>query len=94
VSEKAGVPRKSLVLLAILIFVSVLLWTTLSSQKVSCEVCVQFDGGRNCATASADSEAAAARSAQTTACGVLAKGMNGSIACSNTTPLSRRCSRP
>ena len=84
-------PRKILVTLAILAFVVFLAWTTLSAQKVVCEVCVEFANGRNCATATAETEAEAAQSAQTTACGPLAKGMTASIACGKTPPLRRQC---
>ena len=82
---------RSLILLALLGFVAFLLWTTLSAQKVECQMCVEFGNGRNCATASAATESEAARSAQATACGVLAKGMDASIACSNTPPTTRQC---
>jgi len=87
----AKLPTKGLILLVVLGFVAFLLWTTLSAQKVECQICVEFGGGRNCATATASDEEGAARSAQTTACGVLAKGMSATIACSNTPPVSRRC---
>ena len=72
-------------------FVAFLTWSTLSAQKVECEVCVDFNGGRNCATASHENEADAARSAQTTACGPLARGMNDAIACDNRPPVTRQC---
>ena len=83
--------RRGLLLLALLAFVAFLLWTTLSAQKVECQMCVKFGNGRNCATATAASESEAARSAQTTACGVLAKGMTASIECANTPPETRQC---
>jgi len=67
------------------------LWATLIAQRYECEVCVEFHRRRNCATASAISEAAAARSAQTTACGTLARGRIESAACLRTPPLERRC---
>jgi len=86
-----GGAKRGLIILALIGFVVFLLWTTLSAQKVECQMCVEFGNGRNCATASASTESEAARSAQTTACGVLAKGMNESIACSNTPPVSRQC---
>jgi len=86
--------RKALVALGFLGFVILLLWTTLSSQKVTCHLCVKFGNGRNCATASASSEKDAAQSAQTTACGVLARGMTESLACAATPPESRRCQLP
>ena len=85
--------RKGLVILIVLAFVSFLLWTTLSSQRVECQVCVEFGGGRNCAIASAADSVEAARNAQTTACGPLASGMTASIACSATPPVSRQCRR-
>ncbi len=78
-------------ILAVLGFVAFLLWTTLSSQRVECELCVEFGGGRNCAKATAADESEAAQTAQTTACGTLAQGMTASIACGRVAPASRRC---
>lgn len=83
--------RRILVVLAILAFVAFLAWSTLSAQKVECEVCVEFGNGRNCATATAATEREAAQSAQTTACGPLASGMTASIACGNKPPQRRQC---
>jgi hypothetical protein len=80
-----------LALLLIAGFVALLVWGTLGAQAVECEVCVRFAGTENCATASAATEAEARRSAQTTACGPLTRGMNDAIACDNTPPVSRRC---
>lgn len=76
---------------AVMAFVAFLTWSTLSAQRAECEVCVEFGGGRNCASASHEDEDEAARSAQTTACGPLAKGMNAAIACDNRPPVSRQC---
>lgn len=72
-------------------FVGLLTWSTLSAQKVECDVCVEFNGAKNCAKASHETEAEAARSAQTTACGPLAKGMNDAIACEGRPPVTRQC---
>ena len=83
--------RKILVTVAILAFVAFLAWNTLSAQKVECDVCVEFANGRNCASATAATEEEAARSAQTTACGPLARGMTASIACGNAPPVTRQC---
>jgi hypothetical protein len=84
-------PKTLLTLAVILAFVALLTWSTLSAQKVSCEVCVEFNGGRNCAKASHTTQAEAARSAQTTACGPLAHGMNETIACENRPAVSTSC---
>lgn len=85
--------RKSTILtiLAVVAFAALLLYNTLSAQKVTCEVCVEFNGHRNCATASHENEDEAAQSAQRTACGTLANGMNETIACGNKEPATRQC---
>jgi hypothetical protein len=71
-------PGKLLTLLAVLAFAGLLLYSTLSSQRVECTVTVAF-------------EADASREAQTTACGPLVQGMNESIACGRIPPISRQC---
>lgn len=73
------------------IFAGFLLWSTLSAQRVDCEACVEFGGGRNCAKASGTSEDEAVRTAVSTACGPLTQGMNESIACQNRPPVVRQC---
>lgn len=76
---------------AIALFVAFLLWTTLGAQQVECEVCVEYAGQRNCATASNETEEAAMAAAQTTACGPVTAGMNDVIACQNRPPVTRQC---
>ncbi len=78
-------------IVALIAFGALLLFNTLSAQKVECEVCVEFKGGRNCASASHTTESEARRSAQSTACGILAQGMDQSIACDRVVPLSSQC---
>ncbi len=75
----------------IVAFTGFLAWTTLAGQKVECEVCVEYKGQRNCATASHTTEDEAARSAQTTACGPITSGMNDAIACDAVPPVTRQC---
>ncbi|TFH67038.1 MAG: hypothetical protein E4G90_00395 [Gemmatimonadales bacterium] len=72
-------------------FVAILIWSTIAAQTVECQVCVTLAGTTNCATATAASETEAARSAQTTACGPLTRGMNDAIACGNIVPETRVC---
>ena len=86
------IPAKAIAVAVIVAFFAFLLWSTLSSQRAECSVCVEFNGERNCAAATAASAQEAAQSAQTTACGVLTKGMDESIACGNRPPVSRQCS--
>jgi hypothetical protein len=78
-------------LLVLLVFAALLLWSTLSSQRVECSVTVAFGGSQNSATASAASEPDAVREAQTAACGPLATGMNERVACGRIPPASRHC---
>lgn len=79
-------------LAAVAAFAALLYFSTLSAQKAECEVCVTFNGQTNCATASAASEAEAARSAQNTACGPLASGMDEVLKCDRIPPAKRVCS--
>lgn len=72
-------------------FFGVLAWRSLAGQSVSCKVCMEFNGGQNCATASGPDSAAAARTAQNTACGTLVHGMNDAIACDNRAPRLKQC---
>lgn len=84
-------PGRLIGIVVVLALAAFLLWSTLASQKAECTVCVAFKGASNCATASASSPQEAARSAQTTACGVLARGMDESIGCANQPPISSKC---
>jgi hypothetical protein len=84
--------RNTLLWLTVIVgFFAFLAWTTLSAQKVECEVCVEYNGKRNCAVASHETEADAARSAQNTACGPITNGMNDAIACDARPPISQSC---
>jgi hypothetical protein len=84
-------PKALVVIAVIVLFVAFLTWTTLSAQKVSCNVCVLYNGARNCASASNETEDAAGRAAQTTACGPVTHGMNDAIACEGRPPVTRTC---
>jgi hypothetical protein len=77
--------------LVVAALVSFLLWSTLGAQRVQCRSCAEFNGKRNCATATAATREEAARSAQTTACGTIAQGMAESINCTNSEPVSLSC---
>lgn len=57
-----------------------------------CEVCIEFGGGRRCAKGAGATEKEAKDGAQTAACGVLANGMDETIRCQNTRPVSATCS--
>ena len=72
-------------------FVAILLYSTVTSQKASCSVVMEFGGARDSATASAETVAAAEQQAKTTACATISQGMNDRIACAARPPVVRRC---
>jgi len=80
-----------LTFLAVVAFAAFLLYSTLTSQRVQCEVTVEYQGRRNQVIASAATEREAEQQARTTACGPIAAGMNASIACTNRPPVERKC---
>lgn len=83
--------KKLLIALLVVGFFALLLYNTLSAQKATCEVCVEFNGERNCATASHESQEEASHSAQMTACGPLTGSMDDRIACSRRPPVTAQC---
>jgi hypothetical protein len=78
-------------LLVLAAFAVLLLYSTLASQRAECRVLVEYEGQRNGATASGATVEDAEREARTAACGPMARGMNASIACSNTPPVEKEC---
>lgn len=90
--QKLRTPLLTVLALAGLVF---LFWRkTMAAQQASCEVCVTFNGQRQCARATGASSAEAARTAQSTACGPVSNGMNEKIACDRRPPDTRRCDPP
>lgn len=82
---------KAITFVAVLGFVAFLLWSTLTSQRVECAVTIDFRGRAGNATASAATEGAALREAQTAACGPITGSMDETVACANQPPLTRHC---
>ncbi len=64
---------------------------TMAAQLATCEVCVVFNGQRQCSKASGESAREAARMAHSTACGPVSNGMNEKIACDSRPPEVQRC---
>jgi len=83
--------NRLITLAAIAAFVALLAWSTIKAQGVECQVCVSFNGRKNCAVASGASAAVATETAQSTACGPLTSGMNDAIACGRIEPVSQSC---
>ncbi|MBX3173193.1 MAG: hypothetical protein KF709_02205 [Gemmatimonadaceae bacterium] len=84
--------RSTIITLALVFgFAALLLYSTLSAQRVECEACVTFNGRTNCATASGADERQALETAVNTACGTIAQGMDETIRCAGMPPERPRC---
>ncbi len=84
--------RAKLILgLALLGFVGYVVYSTLHLAQVTCELCMRYNGLRDCATASGTTELEARNTAVTVACANISSGVTDSIACSNTPPESVNC---
>jgi uncharacterized protein (UPF0333 family) len=79
----------TLAVIAVIIALFFYMSTARATQQ--CNVCVDFNGRSNCATAAGSTAAEATRTAQETACGPVATGMNETIACGNKAPVSVQC---
>jgi len=84
--------RSTLVTLAIVaLIIALFFYMSTAHATEECRVCVEFNGGSNCATAAGRTVAEATETGRTTACGPLVHGMNETIACGNRAPVSVQC---
>jgi len=82
---------KKTTILGILFGVLVLgyiIYSSFGGKRVHCQVCMVFNGRRDCRTASAETRENAQRTAVTNACAQLASGVTESGQCENTPPES------
>ncbi len=75
---------------AFLLFLGILVYSSLRLGAVRMEVCIEFKGRTDCGTAAAPTEEEAIRTATDNACALISSGMTDSIACSRTPPKSVR----
>ncbi len=89
---KRYMKRSRVITLAVVVAVIALFfYMSTARANQECTVCVDFQGQSNCATAAGTTVAEATQTAQTTACGPVAHGMNETIACGNRAPVSVQC---
>jgi hypothetical protein len=87
--------RNTLLTILLVAGLAALFWNkTMSAQLATCEVCVEFNGQRQCSKASGSTPKETARSAHSTACGPISNGMNEKIACDSRPPVVLRCDPP
>jgi hypothetical protein len=85
-----GVRNAVLALIAVVSFVGLLVYLTMGQRQVRVEVCVEFQGQRNCRTASGPTEEQAIRTATDNACATITNGMTESMTCGRSVPSSVR----
>lgn len=81
-----------LIAVALLGFVAYVVLSSFSLRKVSCEVCVDFQGRSACRTANGPTREEAMNTAQDNACATIAQGRTQSILCGGTQSASVTCS--
>ena len=75
-----------IVVVFIVAVIAALVFTTFGNRQYRCEVCITFNGKKNCSTAAARTKEAAQRTASETACADLEHNMTDRINCPNTPP--------
>ena len=89
--------KRSIVLLVVVggaLLLGYLIWGSTNLVQTECEVCIEFRGQQQCRRGSGPTEEDAQRAARKAACGVMAAGMDASIACDNTPAKITRCPAP
>ena len=84
--------RSTVITLTVLaLIVGLFFYMSTASAHEECNVCVEFQGRSNCATAAGSTVKEATETAHNTACGPVVNGMNETIACQNREPVSVQC---
>ena len=69
-----------------IVVVAFVMVSTFQQDRVRCEVCITFNGNRDCRIASATTRDGAVRAATTNACAQLAAGVSETTQCEATRP--------
>ncbi|HTQ53194.1 MAG TPA: hypothetical protein VMI94_01975 [Bryobacteraceae bacterium] len=77
-------------LLFVAVVVGFVVYSTLNTGRIRCEVCITYRGQQACRTAAASTRDLALRTATENACATLASGVTDSNQCNNTPPDSVR----
>ncbi len=85
--------KRLIVPLMFLIFVGVVVYSTLQLRVVSCLVCIEYRGLTECASASGTNEEEARDAAVSVACAQISSGVTESIACSNSPRVREECTQ-
>src|ERR1044072_6954770 len=87
--RESGMKRSTLVTLAVIaVVIALFFYMSTARANTECNVCRDFRGPWTRAPAAGRNEHEATQTAQSTACGPIANGMNETIACGDTPPRS------
>ena len=67
-------------------FLGIVIYSTIGSGRIRCEVCITYQGRNACRTASARTRELALRTATENACALISSGVTDSNQCHNTPP--------
>lgn len=81
-------PLRWIIPIAAIVFLGILVYSTMQATRTRYEVCMNFKGGTHCATASGTNYDQAVRSAQTIDCELLSNGRDENMVCLDTQPAS------
>lgn len=85
--------KRSLVKIALAVgFLALVVFVALGQSRVTCEVCMSYQGRQACKETSAADTAEALMQATYSACSEISSGVTGTIQCNNSPPLSSHCS--
>ena len=68
-----------------------IVWSSLRTGSIRCEVCMEFRGRQACRAVDADTEALATEGARTNACALISSGVTDTMACGRSTPTRLTC---
>ncbi len=68
------------------LFVAMMVWTTMSQTSAECEVCMTHEGFTECSTARAATQDEAVAQARSSACSVLSSGVTSVMTCGRLAP--------
>lgn len=77
-------------ILFLALVVGFVVYSTLGTGRIRCEVCITYQGRQACRTASASTRELALRTATENACALISSGVTDSNQCHNTPPDSVR----
>lgn len=78
-------------LTGLVLVIGVVVYSSLRTGAIRCDVCVQFQGREACRSVDADTEEDARTGAMTNACALVASGVTDGMACNRSMPKHAEC---